>query len=616
MKDYMRLERGFTMADAKDILIKAKDNLKPGLTVSLVSVPLSLSLSVAAKGTPLMGVITAAWAGLFAALFSSSNYNIVGPTGALSGLLANYAQLYDTTVLPYLAIVSGLITLIIYGLKWQKYIMFIPSSVIHGFTIGVAFIIGLNQLNSAFGLKGLESHEAFRDNVWESLKHLGNTDWINFLIFTGVTAVYLLLIHKWPKAPWAILIAVLGIVLGIVQEKISGFHKLETLLSKYPEMDKGAGYMVVFPFAKFDKKYLTFDIVQGGAAIAFIAILETLISAKIADGMTKTKHDARKEVLGLGIANIVSGIVGGIPATAALARTALNIRSGATSYLSAIVNAFSVFAISLVLLTFFKYLPMCIVASILVVVAIRMIEVEHIIHLWKVDKKMFTLSIVVALLCIVSDPTTGILFGTVIALLMFSDALSSGHSDIIVNRGGRVSSHLNLTELDKIPLKSPASMRNVKSTGDLVRYGESALSNKMEHTSINMHETFHDTIIYRFNGELTYINSLAHVERLKRLNYENTILSLKHTFYLDLDGLDALEEITEDLTARGSTVYFTGVQEMLTHMLSKAPWFLEKQKAGFVMDTEPQCLQRIGQDTSSVTVTDVNKESELDTLLE
>jgi len=332
--------------------------------------------------------------------------------------------------------------------------------------------------------------------------------------------------------------------------------------------------------------------------------------------MTKTKHDARKEVLGLGIANIVSGIVGGIPATAALARTALNIRSGATSYLSAVVNSVAVFAISLVLLTFFKYLPMCIVASILVVVAIRMIEVEHIIHLWKVDKKMFSLSILVAVLCIMSDPTTGILFGTVIALLMFSDALSSGHSDIIVNRGGRVSSHLNLTELDKIPLKSAASMRNVKSTGDLVRYGESALSTNLEHTSINMHETFHDTIIYRFNGELTYINSLAHVERLKRLNYENTILSLKHTFYLDLDGLDALEEIIGDLTARGSTVYITGVQEIITPMLHKATWFGEKQKAGFVLETEPQCLQRIGQEAPSIPVADGGKESELDALLE
>jgi len=302
--------------------------------------------------------------------------------------------------------------------------------------------------------------------------------------------------------------------------------------------------------------------------------------------------------LGLGIANIVSGLVGGIPATAALARTALNIRSGAISYLSAIINAISVFTISLVLLRFFKYLPMCVVASILVVVAVRMIEIEHIVHLWKVDKKMFSLSLLVAALCILSDPTTGILFGTVIALLMFSDALSTGHSDIIINRGGRVTSHLNLTELDKIPLKSVASMRNVKSLGDLTRYGESALSTRVEHQSINMHETFSDTIIYRFNGELTYINSLAHVERLKRLNYENTVLSLKHTFYLDLDGLDALEEMMEDLVARGSTVYLAGVQDIVTPILRKAPWFYEKRQQGYVLETEQMCLQQIGRGMS------------------
>ena len=149
------------------------------------------------------------------------------------------------------------------------------------------------------------------------------------------------------------------------------------------------------------------------------------------------------------------------------------------------------------------------------------------------------------------------------------------YEDIIIRNGDRVTSHLNLTELDKIPIKT-LGLRNVKSMGDLAQH-ESIVSihylsltilllatllsffsshssfqlTTEDHQSSNMHETFTDTIIYRFNGELTYINSLAHVERLKQINYENTVLSLKHTFYLDLDGLDALEEIIKDLTARG-----------------------------------------------------------------
>jgi len=256
-----------------------------------------------------------------------------------------------------------------------------------------------------------------------------------------------------------------------------------------------------------------------------------------------------------------------------------------------------------------------------VVVSIRMVEVEHVVHLWKVDKKMFGLSILVAVLCILSDPATGILFGTVIALLMFSDALSSGHGDIIVNRGGKVNSHLNLTELDRQPIPpmhSASHLRHAKSAGDLVQYGESALSAKLsEHGqhSINMHETFSDTIIYRFNGELTYINSLAHVERMKRLNYENTILSLKHTFYIDLDGLDSLEEILEDLTARGSTVYIAGVQDIIEPMMRKAPWFTDREKTGLVLPTEQDCLRRIGTEPNPEPITDLKKDNEMDSLL-
>jgi len=129
--------------------------------------------------------------------------------------------------------------------------------------------------------------------------------------------------------------------------------------------------------------------------------------------------------------------------------------------------------------------------------------------------------------------------------------------------------------------------------GDMAQYEKLIAAD--DQRSSNMQETFTDTIIYRFNGELTYINSLAHVERLKQINYEYTILSLKHTFYLDLDGLDALEEIIEDLKARGSTIYLVGVQDVVTPILRKAPWFTELRRRGYVLETEQQCVQEIGQ---------------------
>ncbi len=144
---------------------RLKQNWKAGVTVSLVSIPLSVSLAIAAGATPVAGIITAIWAGFFAALLGGSNFNIVGPTGALSGILATYAFLHGAQSLALLAIATGIIILISWILRLERYLVFIPANTIQGFTLGVAFIIGMNQLNFALGLPKLPGHEKFVDNM-------------------------------------------------------------------------------------------------------------------------------------------------------------------------------------------------------------------------------------------------------------------------------------------------------------------------------------------------------------------------------------------------------------------------------------------------------------------
>src|SRR5438552_3649157 len=131
------------------LITRIKSNWQPGITVALVSIPLSLSLAIASQAAPIAGIITAIWAGLAASFFGSSNYNIVGPTGALSGFLAAYAMSHGACNLPMLALVSGIFILVAFIFKLERYIKLIPSSTIHGFTLGVAGIIALNQLHFA-----------------------------------------------------------------------------------------------------------------------------------------------------------------------------------------------------------------------------------------------------------------------------------------------------------------------------------------------------------------------------------------------------------------------------------------------------------------------------------
>ena len=407
----------------KTIIEKIKKNWQAGLTVSVVSIPLSISLAIAAGATPLMGIITAIWAGLVASFFGGSNFNIVGPTGALSGILVVFAISHGVSILPFLAILSGILILVVYAFRLERYISFIPASVIHGFTLGVAFIIALGQVNFALGLKNLPAHERLLDNLKESLAHLGQVQpWTVALFLVGF--IFLLTWRRYVKSiPGVIVLAPVGIVLGYLSATGMIDVQLQTLFSKFGDISGNlfAVPKITFIFSK--------QIISGSVAIALVAILETLLSAKIADGMTKTKHDSRKEVLGVGLANIASGFFGGIPATAALARTSLNVKSGASDKMSATISSLFILLISAALLFLFKYLPLATVASILVFTATQMVELKHFARIYNNDKSALFIFLAVAAITVVEDPMMGIMAGATMALLIFANRMANSQSE-------------------------------------------------------------------------------------------------------------------------------------------------------------------------------------------
>lgn len=421
-------------------------NWKSGLTVSLVAIPLSISLAVAAGATPTQGIITAIWAGIIAGILGGSDYNIVGPTGALSGILATFAFVNGAQNFAFLSVAVGVIILIAFALHFERYLIYIPANTIQGFTLGVAFIIAFNQFNFAFGLTNIPKHKDFIDNLIESFRHAGQSSFSAVSVFIFFLAGMFLLERVWkhipsvPRIPSAAVLAPLGIALGYLSESRSIPLALQTLGSRYADI--APKLFLSFSFqAAVDRSFIITAV-----TVALIAILETMLSAKIADGMTKTKHHKRKEMFGLGIANIASGLAGGIPATAALARTALNIKSGATHKSSAAVSSIFVGIISLFFLSYFKYIPLPVVAAILVTVAVRMIEREHLKRMWAIDRTSFIIALAVAAVTIYEDPIIGILVGSTISLLLFLDTLSKGQFDLIINDTnnkivGRLSGH-------------------------------------------------------------------------------------------------------------------------------------------------------------------------------
>ena len=523
-----------------------KNNWKSGVSVAMVSIPLSFSLAIAAGASPMTGIITAVWAGLVGGIVGGSQFNIIGPAGALAGILIVFAISYGPAILPILAIFSGLIILVVWLLGWDKYLIFVPSSVVHGFTLGVALTIGLGQINSAFGLSGLPVHDTSVLNTLESLRHLGMVSWSAVIPFIlGLLVMFVLLKFR-PSWPNSIIVAILGILFGYASiHGVLPFH-LQTVGTKYPGLSNN---LFVFPKLASVLFYGSriMLVLKSSVVVAFIAILETLLSAKTADGMTKTKFRQGREVMGLGLANVASGIFGGLPATGVFARTALNIKSGAKSNYSQIINAVAVGVISVIFISGFNYLPLSITASILVYVSIRMITAEHFKKLFKFDKSAFALSFVVAALTFGYDATTGILVGTLASLLLFAHKLSS-------------------TEL----------------------------GSETDPENFNPEDEKEEAIIYRFAGPLTYLNSKTHIERLNLITpTKPIILNFRHAHYIDVDGFESLDEIVESLEDQKCSVYISGVKpEMMDHF-NEHSWFKKMVSQNKVFGSTDEVLKVI-----------------------
>jgi len=520
-----------------DLVKSVGRNWKSGLTVSIVSIPLALALAITSGATPTQGIITAFWAGLLAAVVGSSNYNIVGPTGALSGILGSYALINGYQVLPVVAVLSGLLIFIAYIFHLDKYIIFIPRAIVHGFTLGVAFIIGLGQLDNALGITGLDKVESVLGNTHLLLQNLEKTNWQVLLIFIFCTMFIIVWDKKFPKVPGSAIAAFVSIALMLALPALGYTPAILTLGDKYPSI-----HATLFenPLAQFSLSILlSKEIWQLAIATAIIAILETLLSGQIADNMTDSKFDHRKEVLGLSIANIGSGLMGGIPATAALARTALNIKSGATHKSSGLVSAIAVGVIAIFFIDFFKLLPMVAIASILVVVAIRMVEKKHFIHLIENEKIAFALSLFVAIIVVVEDPIIGILIGTVIALLIFVNKLSYGQTEVLLWKNGAITEAL---------LKNEFLKKEVVDS---------------------------DVVVYKISGTMTYINMPAHLEAAEKIRNNNyVIVSLRYSFYADIDGIDYLGEFISALKKnKNKHILLSGINKEVEKLIYKKDFY-------------------------------------------
>ena len=416
-----------------------KKDLLSGIIVGIVAVPLAMSFAIASGVKPEYGIYTAIIAGILISLLGGSKYQIGGPTGAFVPILLGIVLVHGYEDLLLAGLMAGVMLVLMGVFKLGSLIKFIPRPVTVGFTAGIAVIIFTGQIGNFLGLTGLKQHEYFIDNIKEIAAHIGTFNVTSIFIAVLSLALILLTPKVAPKIPGALV----GIIVTAVVTAIFFNGQVATIGSTYGAIPNTLPEFQI-PEITWDRMY---TLLGPAFVIAMLGGIESLLSAVVADGMTNSKHNSNRELIGQGIANIVTPLFGGIPATGAIARTATNIRSGATSPMSGVIHGVFVLLTLLVLAPFAVHIPLASLAPVLMVVAWNMSERHHFAHILKLKSGDSLVLVITFLLTVFTSLTLAVEIGLGLAIVLFAKRMS----EILVvtkvlpdhsTKQGKVASHI------------------------------------------------------------------------------------------------------------------------------------------------------------------------------
>ncbi|ADR33903.1 sulfate transporter [Sulfuricurvum kujiense DSM 16994] len=385
-----------------------------GLAVAIVALPLAMAIAIASNLPPERGLFTAIVAGFLISAHGGSRYQIGGPTAAFIVTVAMVAMKHGYEGLVLATIMAGAILIIMAFLRAGELIKFIPYPVIVGFTSGIALLIAFSQIRDFFGLKITTVPPDFIDKLSIYVAHLHETNFTAVLLALISIGVIYIAKHRFPRIPGPIIVVTLSAF------AVWGFNlPVETIESRFgsiPSMLPSP----VWPEITFERlRFLLPDAIT----IATLAAIESLLSAVVADGMTGTRHKSNAELLGQGVANIASGIFGGLPATGAIARTATNIKAGARTPVAGMMHAIWLFLFMLLLAPLIIKVPLAALAAILMVVAWNMSEIKHIKEIMHSPRTDRIVLIVTFLLTVLVDLNFAIQAGIALASILFIDQM-------------------------------------------------------------------------------------------------------------------------------------------------------------------------------------------------
>ena len=349
-------------------------NLISGVVVGLIALPLAMAFAIAIGLKPEQGIYTAIIAGIIVGLFGGTRVQIAGPTGAFIVVLSSIVSQYGVSGLQMATILAGFILLLMGFTKVGYLIKFIPKSVIVGFTSGIGCIIFINQWKDFFGLTIEPSlhHLYFHEKIFKLLQAFPNLH-LPTVALSCLGLAILLIVPKYIKRIPAVLIAM--IIVTLVQI-IFQFDGVATIGSVFGDISRELPNLG-FPEMSLNK---VLQLIGPAFSIALLGAIESLLAAVVADNITGDSHNSNQELIGQGLANLICPLFGGFASTGAIVRTMTNIRNGGNSPISAVIHSLTLVLIVCIFAPLTKYIPLCVLASILFVVAYNMSDMRNFIN--------------------------------------------------------------------------------------------------------------------------------------------------------------------------------------------------------------------------------------------
>ncbi|WP_089010743.1 SulP family inorganic anion transporter [Micromonospora inositola] len=525
-------------ADWAAVRRSPRQDLLAGLTVAVVALPLALAFGVTSGLGAQAGLVTAVVAGAVAAVFGGSNLQVSGPTGAMTVVLVPVVQRFGPTGVLMVGAMAGLVLIALALARLGRYVRYLPTPVIEGFTAGIAVVIALQQVPAALGVTDAHGEKVWAVAADAVTRFVVHPKPAALAVALAVAALMLLGARWRPRLPFSLL----GVAAATVLAELAPVDlvRIGALPQGLPAPSLG--------FLDLDAVGV---LLPSALAVAALAALESLLSATVADGMTVgQRHDPERELFGQGLANLASPLFGGIPATAAIARTAVNVRAGAASKLAALTHALALAAIVLAAAPLVGRIPLAALAGVLLATTVRMVEAGSLWALARATRGDAVVLVLTFAVTVIWDLVTAVAVGLAVAVVLALRAVA---------RSAR---------LEQVPL-DPGEHR------------------AEEHALLAEH-----IVAYRLDGPLFFAAAHTFLLELSEVaDVRVVVLRMSRVTTMDATGAHVLGDAIRRLRGRGITVLLSGITPGHEQVLSTLGVADELRREGLVFPDTPAAIR-------------------------